>query len=387
MTEMIVELIWISILLQMIVYPAGSDVQVDVKIFALLNSDVILKCRAKTTDFITQVTWKRNVDGQNVDFLVYSSRSGLHKQTHFAEQRVEFLGNKQDDGSIKILNATLADEGVYTCIFTIFPSGAQFAETSLEIGVQPAVSWRLKKVIVNPDPIVVAECVADSAKPMAVIEWITGGINYTAQENYTQHHNGTVSTRNMLIMTPTPQLSGQEVSCFIYQPGLPATEKKNSTLKFNLTNIQYAPQDVYVEVQRKTDRSLQLECHSKSNPAAQYTWRRPNGSIMNGNADLKPWILSLSKQDTHNLYICEAENVWGVNTGNIYFYESTDASGRCFSVGILAAFLLLSILCNGITLWYMKISQNRNTPQAVSTEIPKDSHNNSLAEEEEDNPL
>nr|DBA34562.1 TPA: hypothetical protein GDO54_002112 [Pyxicephalus adspersus] len=164
----------------------GGQVLVNEKVRAWIGSSVVLNCNIKILEgVVTQVTWKRNEKGQNVDFLTYSGGK-VQKLTKFAESRVEFLGNQPTEGSIMIRDVTLADESVYTCIFTTFPSGAYSNMSSLIVQAEPDIH-----VEPLPNPVVaklpfqtVGTCVAGAAKPAANISWWTDVSYYATRYHY-----------------------------------------------------------------------------------------------------------------------------------------------------------------------------------------------------------
>ncbi|XP_063812791.1 nectin-1-like [Pseudophryne corroboree] len=333
------------------------QVTVNSKVSAWLGSDVTLKCTARTRDTVTQITWQRKIRGKTEDFLTYNEGSEPRRLTPFA-QRVKLLSNESVDGSISIQNVTLPDEGTYVCIFTIFPAGATEAEIALQVWVAPAVRVELKPVNASQYPDTVAECLVSSAKPAAMINWNTSGIEYRSAENTTRQSNGTVNSRSELYMTPTPALYGQEVACHVYQPDVTFTEQRNVTVRVTLTNIQYAPLTVRTEVHRSDGGLLQLACQCKAIPPATYMWRRGNESIVAGSIrDFQSGTLNLSEADdadVNGLYICEAANIIGVNIGSVYLYRE---SRRCRELLLLPFFFLFFIILSivvGIWLLYRK---------------------------------
>lgn len=90
---------------------------------------------AATTDTITQITWdrmtKENPNGKG--FYVIQANNGGYNYK-ILDNRFTFIGNlKGHNGSLTIANATLMDEGNYTCIFTLYPSGSFQTQMSLEV--------------------------------------------------------------------------------------------------------------------------------------------------------------------------------------------------------------------------------------------------------------
>ncbi|XP_075053450.1 nectin 1a-like [Mixophyes fleayi] len=361
----------LRILIMMIMLRAGRlQVRVDEKVYAWLGSNVTLKCTVETLDHVTQITWQRRVSGDIENFLTYNEGSEPRHLTPFA-RKVKLLRTGAKDGSIVIGNVTLADEGTYFCIFTIFPAGPTKAETNLQIWVEPVVRVDLKPVIESRCPDVVAECVVAPAKPMAEVVWITNGNNYTSKEKTTQQTDGTMSVRSELYMTPTLNLYGQGVTCLVYQPEVTFAEQRNVTDNVTLTNIQYAPQTVYTEARRKAGGFLQLQCQGKANPAATYAWRRENQLISMDMFNVTTGILSvhIADSDGYGLYICEAANIVGVNTGSVYLYQDPR---RCRVLPVLTFVLILLFIV--ILLWYSRLKVPRLSCKKSPEKEPGESH-------------
>ncbi|XP_044140138.1 OX-2 membrane glycoprotein-like isoform X3 [Bufo gargarizans] len=127
-----------SILLcvSLIMHVGYCQVRVNKVVYALLHSNVTLKCQADTQEEIKQTTWEVKVDGTSKTFLTYRNDTGSIFQMSYGG-RVRFKGDGYKDGSIQILSVTLADEGVFKCVFTTYPSGTIEGEIQLQIFVPP----------------------------------------------------------------------------------------------------------------------------------------------------------------------------------------------------------------------------------------------------------
>ena len=97
-----------------------------------------LSCRLiETTEDLEQITWQKSTweETQNHNFMLidpngvptFISPNGL-------TGRVQFIGNPSENlGSIRITAVRLLDEGTFTCIFSVFPSGAYTTEIPLTV--------------------------------------------------------------------------------------------------------------------------------------------------------------------------------------------------------------------------------------------------------------
>ncbi|KAM4047917.1 nectin-3-like protein isoform 4-T5 [Anomaloglossus baeobatrachus] len=334
-------LYFVSTLLQF----GGCQVRVPKLVYAWLESQVTLDCRADTKEEIKQITWEIEGVGTWITFLTYRNDTGPKYHTSYGN-RVRFTGNGYKDGSIQILNVSLADQGVFKCVFTTFPSGTIEGKIQFQVSVLPTVRQELNKDIITPCVNLVAECLAISAKPAAEIQWITNGINFTSNEDSIVQSNGTMNKRSQLFMTSTSALFGHQVLCLVYQPEIPVQYQENITVNVTLTNIQFPPQMVQIEVLKNDQEVRQLYCKSEANPRAEYIWKRKNKQK---GEDLLPGASAVLNATDDGLYICEATNALGKNRGFFYIHTTKDSIrypiGFFSSVVLILALLLLLFVC------------------------------------------
>uniref|UniRef100_A0A3B3IFI8 Ig-like domain-containing protein n=1 Tax=Oryzias latipes TaxID=8090 RepID=A0A3B3IFI8_ORYLA len=119
--------------------------------------------------------------------------------------RFEFIGNfNNKNGTLKFSDVTLNDEGSYTCIFSLFPSGKQSRNSQLVI-------------LEGNEEVPLATCTAAASKPKADVRWIKGSLEGKVREELkeTQHANGTTTTWSTLLGKPGREMNGQLVKCVI----------------------------------------------------------------------------------------------------------------------------------------------------------------------------
>ncbi|XP_069800686.1 nectin-3-like protein isoform X2 [Dendropsophus ebraccatus] len=336
-------------------------------VYARLGSPETLECHTDTKEEIKQITWEMQaMGGASVTFLTYRTDTGpIYQDTYGQRVRYKGVGNK--DGSIEIYNVTLADEGVYKCVFTTFPSGNTEKTIQLQVLVLPSVRQELIQDVRTPCRNMVVECLASLAKPPAEIQWITHGINYTSIEDNITHSNGTVSTRSQLYMMTTPEIYRREIFCLAYQPKIPFQHQRNITINVTLTNIQFPPQTVQIEVLKNDEEALQLLCKSKANPSPNYQWRREDTvketkATPSDPTAITSATLNITSED--GVYICETSNSLGVNRGYIYLYKSK-SSPHCH-FGLLISFSIILIIMVAVLLFTLYISRRISSTEGCT---------------------
>nr|XP_023684280.1 nectin-3-like protein isoform X3 [Paramormyrops kingsleyae] len=185
-----------------------------------------LSCRLTETDEdLEQVTWQKRTRGipDNHNFLVILPPRDV-RNVNGLGNRARFIGNlTMKTGSIQILNVSLHDEGVYTCIFTVFPSGPHQTETRLTVHVRPVVTVTpAAPLVVGGESGILATCIAANGHPAAGVSWRTDQLDGPTeiQNNATQNPNGTTTVRSYLLVTPTRSMNGREVQCVVNHTAL-----------------------------------------------------------------------------------------------------------------------------------------------------------------------
>ncbi|KAK6309725.1 hypothetical protein J4Q44_G00196060 [Coregonus suidteri] len=317
------------------------------------GEDVDLSCRLIETDEeLEQITWQKSTqeEKQNHNFMLISP-NGV---TNFIalnglKGRVQFIGNPSENlGSIRITAARLLDEGTFTCIFSIFPSGTYNVEIPLTVLVPPVVSVTVDvPIVVGENEVVLATCVAAGAKPQAEVRWNTGAFSSLLRTvtNSTQHVNGTTTVLSHLLGAPTRAANQQQVQCVVNQSALTTERSYNYTI-----NIHYPPQAVNITLSEASKATFFL-CVADGNPQPNYTWSRVAltwpGSAVRAEGD-KLQLISLSSE-LNGLYVCEASNPYGRATGSLYVHTSSETSAACW---VLLVVILCLIVTEAALVWY-----------------------------------
>uniref|UniRef100_A0A3P9ME50 Ig-like domain-containing protein n=1 Tax=Oryzias latipes TaxID=8090 RepID=A0A3P9ME50_ORYLA len=180
-------------------------------VVVMVGSSAILPCHIITNDRLSQITWQRTIKGKapNDVFLTIQPKIGL-VYSNGKDSRFEFNGNFSDkNGTLKFSNVTLEDEGSYSCIFSLFPSGTQSRNSQLVILVPPITNLMDYTPLEGNEEVPLATCTAAASKPKAEVRWIKGSLEGKVREklNETQHANGTTTTWSTLLGKPGRQMN------------------------------------------------------------------------------------------------------------------------------------------------------------------------------------
>uniref|UniRef100_A0A4W5JFP0 Ig-like domain-containing protein n=1 Tax=Hucho hucho TaxID=62062 RepID=A0A4W5JFP0_9TELE len=317
------------------------------------GKDVDLSCRLiDTTEDLEQITWQKSTleETQNHNFmLIYPNGVTKFITPNGLTGRVQFIGNPSENlGSIRITAVRLLDEGTFTCIFSVFPSGAYNTEIPLTVLVPPVVSVTVDvPPLIGENEVVFATCVAAGAKPQADVRWKTGALGSLLRTvtNSTQHTNGTTTVLSHLLGVPTRAANQQQVQCVVNQSALVAEK----TYNYNI-NIHYPPQTMNITLSEASKATVFL-CVADGNPQPSYTWSRlaqpwPGSSVRAEGDTLH--FLSLSSE-LNGLYVCEASNPYGRANGSLHVHTSSETSAACW---VLLVFILCLIVAAAALVWY-----------------------------------
>nr|XP_014264496.2 nectin-3 [Maylandia zebra] len=312
---------------------------------AVQGGTAILPCHViDTNDDLTQITWQRKTrkNPHNDNFITIQPRNGL-QFVNGRDDRFKYVGNfNNNNGTLQLSNVALKDEGSYTCIFTLFPSGNQKIEIPLNLLVPPFTSVMDNLPTLGTEEVLFATCTAAGSKPPAEVRWLTDalGDKVRTTTNSTQYDNGTTTTVSSLFGVPTREINGHQIQCVISGDSLSAEE----TLAFTI-QVYFSPTEVKISAISEDS----FECVTEANPNAKFTWIRSGQSLLESavkvdGANLQ--LLSLTS-DLNGLYQCEASNAYGSKHGQLYVHVTSGTSRVAW-----ALFLVLLSLNVGAAAWY-----------------------------------
>ncbi|XP_020787601.2 poliovirus receptor-like isoform X2 [Boleophthalmus pectinirostris] len=276
----------------------------------------------ETTESLTQITWQRRTRliKDNTNFYTILKSNGPF-YVNGQDERFHFVGNfSLRNGSLQLSNVTLSDEGTYTCIYTLFPSGNVKTEIPLNVLVPPETTLKDNFLTVGNEEVVLAICKAAYFWPSANVGWDLGRLSLLLRvtNNSTQNADGTTTTVSTLLGTPTRNLHNHSIQCVVRSPALP----NGTTLPLNI-QIHFPPSEVRIRELSKTS----FECVSEANPEANYTWR--SGLPWSDSAvKVSGAVLQILNPSPHvnGLFECKATNTYGTNLGHLYLHLSSEGS-------------------------------------------------------------
>lgn len=307
----------------------------------------ILPCKlVDTAEPLTQISWQKMTRGkpQNDNFYTILAKNGP-QFVNGRDDRFAFVGNfNENDGSLELSNTTLMDEGTYTCIFTLFPSGNHKTEIPLNLLVPPVISLKDDPVTLGDEEVSLVTCTAAGSRPPAEVVWITGTLEESVRitTNYSSHANGTTTTVSSLFGIPTKKINGHSVQCVVTS----AARLDKETLNFNI-QVFFPPMGVNI-----TEKSQGVfECLTEANPPSTFTWQRisqpmPQSAVKVEGATLQ--LLSMTS-NLNGLYQCEASNPYGSEHSHLYVHVNSGACTACWTILII---LLILIAFGAAAAWY-----------------------------------
>uniref|UniRef100_A0A3P8NS68 Ig-like domain-containing protein n=1 Tax=Astatotilapia calliptera TaxID=8154 RepID=A0A3P8NS68_ASTCA len=337
------------VLLAVLLLSSGADALqvIDGSVTVVQGDTAILPCKLRLTDStedLIQITWQRRTREKpsNDNFITV----GPSQETRFVngrDDRFKYIGNFNDkNGTLQLSNVALKDEGSYTCIFTLFPSGNQKTEIPLKVTVPPFTNVKENLPTLGTEEVLFATCTAAGSKPPAEVRWLTGalGDKVRTTTNSIQYDNGTTTTVSSLFGVPTREISGQWVQCVISGDFL----TKEISLPFTI-QVYFSPTEVNISLISEDT----FECVAEANPKAKYNWSRSGQPLLESAVKVegaKLQLLSLTS-GLNGLYRCEASNPHGSKHSQLYVHV---ASGTCSTAWTLFG-LLVSFNVIGAAVW------------------------------------
>lgn len=319
------------------------------KVTVLQGDTAVLPCRLiESTESLTQISFQRRTRliKVNTNFCTISTNNGLHCFNGQDNERFSFVGNiSLKNGSLQLSNVTLSDEGTYTCIFTLFPSGNYKTEIPLNVLVPPKASMKENLLFEGNEEVVLGSCAAARSWPPANVEWNLGNLSDILQKkNSTENADFTTTTINTLSGAPKRSLHNRLVQCVITSPASPGGIMLPLTIQ-----IHFPPSEVHFNESSKNS----FECTSDAHPKANITWSRPAHPWPDSAVKVNGAVLQILRPtpQLNGLFVCNATNTYGRTQGHLYLHFSSE--GAC-TAGWVMFCLLLFIIAVVAAIWFYR---------------------------------
>lgn len=313
-----------------------------------------------TEESLSRIIWRKKTREDPVEksfFIILPD--GRTENINGLKGRIKFIGNiAEKNGSVQLLGMRLLDEGIYTCIFNLFPSGPFETNINVTVLVPPEVSVAGAIPVSGDINVTLASCFAANARPAAKVLWSLGDLQsfLRTETSHTMHSHGTFTVVSNLVGVASKDLNQQKVQCVVTHEAL----DNELVLDYSI-NIHYPPESVLIIPDKPTEPK-EFQCLVESNPRPiNYTWTRVNKTTLQLEGN-KLLVAKLSP-DFNGLYICKASNQYGSSSGSLYIHVHTESSSVCW--GLFIFFIIGTFCIVAFVVWRKKqnsLNEDQGTP-------------------------
>ncbi|XP_060539192.1 nectin-1 isoform X2 [Pantherophis guttatus] len=346
----------------------AQKVLVNETVSGFIGTDVVLHCNLVKINHtrITQVTWQKASNGSKQNVAIYNPVMGVSILPPY-EEKVVFQSPSITDGTIKLSNLQLDDEGIYICEFATFPTGNRENQLNLTVLAKPVNRMEVttRPLIARAgmtEKILVATCISSNGKPPSTVSWDTK-LKGEAEFQEIRNENGTFTVISRYRLLPSREAHQQQLKCVVnYQ-----LERFTESMTLN---VLYEPEvriDGFDSNWYLNRKDVKLTCLSDANPpATEYQWKLLNASLPDS-AEIQNSTLFFKGPVTYSLsatYICEATNTIGTRSGQVEV-NVTDKplpqGGLGGILGLLGVMIVvLFIIGVAVTIFIIYRRQKRN---------------------------
>ncbi|KAM9755971.1 uncharacterized protein ACBT57_009318 isoform 4-T4 [Dama dama] len=295
-------------------------VQAPPQLSHFLGETVILSCKLYPLEHnvtVTQVTWTKQRQAELArSVAVFHPAQG---PSFHESSRLEFIaakpGEKLWDASLVVRELRVEDEANYTCQFATFPNGDKSARILLRVLAKPQNKAETLDISLSPNPVPVARCISKGGHPPARISWSSDGKTNTTQ--VPGPLPGTITVISLLILTPSSQMDGRNVTCRVEHESFKEPEVLPMTLAVS------APPEVSISGYDDNwyigRRGVALNCDVRSKPEPTgYSWSTTNGTLPPSVVAQGTQLLIHTVDKTINAtFICLVTNALGTSQANV----------------------------------------------------------------------
>ncbi|XP_020748814.2 poliovirus receptor [Odocoileus virginianus] len=371
-------LLLLQFLLPLFWAPLGAGikiitVQAPLQVSGFLGETVILSCQLYPLEHdvtVTQVTWTKQRQAELArSVAVFHPAQG---PSFHESSRLEFTaakpGEKLWDASLVVRELRVEDEANYTCQFATFPNGDKSARTLLRVLAKPQNKAETLDISLSPNPVPVARCISVGGHPPARISWSSDGKTNTTQ--VPGPLPGTVTVISLLILTPSSQMDGRNVTCRVEHESFEEPEVLPITLAVSAPpKVSISGYDDNWYIGR---REVALNCDVRSKPEPTgYNWSTTNGTLPPSAVAQGSQLLIHTVDETINAtFICLVTNALGTSQANVTVLlresprEQPHEGSSSMTVIIVASVIPLVVMLVLLICycWHRKSRQNQYSP-------------------------
>ncbi|XP_073698603.1 sialoadhesin-like [Garra rufa] len=257
-------------------------------ICALKDSSVIMSCTYTypTEHKIKEVFWTKRADADDDDDDDLSNKFEYR-------QRFQYLGNKQQNCTIRLSHVTLKDSRMYYFRFTTNKPGGTW------IG-KPGVSLTVTDLQVeSPERVTEGDSVRLTCKSSCTLTDRATFIWYRNSQPLTERRD----TNNQLLLQSVRREDAGRYSCALHGHTYISPDV--------YLNVMYPPRNISVSISPSGEivegDSVTLICSSDSNPPAEISWFKGRASVGSG----RIYNISNISSDHSGEYKCKSNNKHG----------------------------------------------------------------------------
>ncbi|KAM9755973.1 uncharacterized protein ACBT57_009318 isoform 6-T6 [Dama dama] len=222
-------------------------------------------------------------------------------------------------------------------------------------------------ISLSPNPVPVARCISKGGHPPARISWSSDGKTNTTQ--VPGPLPGTITVISLLILTPSSQMDGRNVTCRVEHESFKEPEVLPMTLAVS------APPEVSISGYDDNwyigRRGVALNCDVRSKPEPTgYSWSTTNGTLPPSVVAQGTQLLIHTVDKTINAtFICLVTNALGTSQANVTVLlrespreQPQEGSSSMTIIIVASVILLVFMLVLFSFLWHRKSRQNQYSP-------------------------
>ncbi|XP_078326855.1 hemicentin-1-like isoform X32 [Crassostrea virginica] len=279
---------------------------------ANFGQDVTLQCNVTSVSTLTQVTWRKYING-SPNVLVVSGSA-------------HYSGGNTIIPSLTIHTLSFSDSGNYDCSATNIAGTSTSSQMTLNvIGTVPSVNIQSTTYSVTYGGTVTLECVVNSSPFQTSVEWqrIANGVSTTIDVTQEPRYSGgTVNSPSLIISGAVSGDAGVYVCSATNDAGKGVSGQTVLTVQGNVPSVSVSQTSYSIFV----GSSVTMNCFVSGNPAVSFvywsvtrngfTQTAQDVRYSNGNVNNPSLTISNARQSDSGVFVCVAQNSAGTTNSS-----------------------------------------------------------------------